>query len=266
MKTLGYFYFRFNGKRTELPGAKGSPEFDAAYDRLFAEAQRSKAARKQRTDQRNAQGGVASIEWFIQKFFLSEYFVGQHGRAPLFASGTQKNYRPVLERMCLDTVKGMAAPIGKAKLAEFTAKTARTYLHKIAEHCRPTVARTQLMLLSNLWQFAMRFDEFDPGPQTNPFAGIGESTFYTVEQEHEPWPEDVIERERRSRGSRHRRRGSAVAVHRPARVRCLRDEVVAIRRHPHRAHADQDQEVERPDAHSGARCVEGTARSARSRA
>jgi integrase len=50
------------------------------------------------------------------------------------------------------------------------------------------------MLLSNLWQFAMRFDEFDPGAQTNPFAGIGESAFYTVEQEHEPWPEDVIER------------------------------------------------------------------------
>ena len=130
-ETLGYFYFRLNGKRTELPGKKGSPEFDAAYDRLFAEAQRSKAARKQqnkqRTEQRerNTKGGVASVEWFIQKFFLSEFFIGQHGRAPLFALGTQKNYRPVMERMCLDTVKGMAAPIGKAKLAEFTPKTAR---------------------------------------------------------------------------------------------------------------------------------------------
>jgi len=96
--------------------------------------------------------------------------------------------------MCLDTMKGMAAPIGKAKFADFTPKAARTYLHKVAEHYRPTVARTQLMLLSNLWQFAMRFDEFDPGAQTNPFAGIGEAAFYTVEQEHEPWPDDVIER------------------------------------------------------------------------
>jgi integrase len=49
------------------------------------------------------------------------------------------------------------------------------------------------MLLSNLWQFAIRFDEFEPGAQTNPFAGIGEAAFYTVEQEHEPWP-GVIER------------------------------------------------------------------------
>ena len=198
-ETNGYVYFRLNGKRTELPGKKGSPEFDAAYDKLFAQAQQTKAARKEQNRQlvvqreRNAKGSVASVEWFIQKFFLSEFFVGQHGRSPLFAEGTQKNYRPVLERMCLDTVKGMAAPIGKAKLAEFTSKTARTYLHKVAEYYRPTVARTQLMLLSNLWQFAMRFDEFNPGPQTNPFAGIGEAAFYTVEQEHEPWPEDVIE-------------------------------------------------------------------------
>ena len=144
--------------------------------------------------ERNAKGGIASVEWFIQKFLASEFFVGQHGKAAIFAPGTQRNYRPVLERMCLDTMKGMAAPIGKAKFADFTPKAARTYLHKVAEHYRPTVARTQLMLLSNLWQFAMRFDEFDPGAQTNPFAGIGEAAFYTVEQEHEPWPDDVIER------------------------------------------------------------------------
>jgi integrase len=195
----GRVCFRLNGKRTELP-EKGSPEFDAAYDRLFAEAQRTKAARKEQNRQRaeqhkrNTKGGIASVEWFIQKFLVSEFFIGQHDRSPLFAPGTQKNYRPVLERMCLDTVKGMAAPIGKAKLAEFTPKTARTYLHKVAEHNRPTVARTQLILLSNLWQFAMRFDEFDPDAQTNPFVGIGQAAFYTVEQEHEPWPEDVIER------------------------------------------------------------------------
>ena len=161
-ETLGYIYFRLNGKRIALPGTKGSPEFDAAYDKLFAEAQRTKAVRQQeskrRTEQRerNAKGGVASVEWFIQKFLASEFFVGQHDKAAIFAPGTQRNYRPVLERMCLDTMRGMAAPIGKARLADFTPKTARTYLHKVAEHCRPTVARTQLILLSNLWHFAMR--------------------------------------------------------------------------------------------------------------
>src|SRR6516164_2155173 len=71
-ETLGYVYFRLNGKRIALPGVKGSAEFDAAYDTLFAEAQRTKAARqqesRQRTEQRerDAKGGIASVEWFIQ--------------------------------------------------------------------------------------------------------------------------------------------------------------------------------------------------------
>jgi predicted DNA-binding transcriptional regulator AlpA len=98
-ETSGYIYFRLNGKRIALPGQKGSAEFDAEYDRLFAEAQRKKGARaqegKQRTEQRerNSKGGVASVEWFIQKFLASEFFVGQHGKAAIFAPGTQKNYR-----------------------------------------------------------------------------------------------------------------------------------------------------------------------------
>ena len=59
--TLGYTYFRLNGKRIALPGTKGSPEFDAAYDKLFAEAQRTKAVRQQeskrRTEQREQRQG-----------------------------------------------------------------------------------------------------------------------------------------------------------------------------------------------------------------
>ena len=60
-ETLGYIYFRLNGKRIALPGTKGSPEFDAAYDKLFAEAQRTKAVRQQeskrRTEQREQRQG-----------------------------------------------------------------------------------------------------------------------------------------------------------------------------------------------------------------
>jgi integrase len=196
-ETRGYIYFRLDGKRTELPGIKGSPEFEAAYNKLFAETQRTKAARKKQNEERAERptaGGVGSIEWVIQKYLTSEFFVGQHGLEPKFTLGTRKNYRQVLETMCCHTLKGMSCPVGKIKLADFTPKTARTYLHKVREQYRPTQARVQLMLLSNLWKFAMRLDEFDPGARTNPFAGIGEATFYTIEQEHEPWPEEVRDR------------------------------------------------------------------------
>jgi integrase len=79
-------------------------------------------------------------------------------------------------------------------LIDFTNKRARNYLRKVSEHYRPTQARFQLIVLSNLWEFAMNLEEFDPGERGNPFHGIGEATYYTVEQEHLPWPKDVRDR------------------------------------------------------------------------
>lgn len=192
-EVAGYIYFRRHGKRWGvLPQPKGSPEFWSVYNKFLAETERTPAPPAARAAR--AATAIGSVEWVIQKFLASEYFVSMHDKRPLFTAGTQANYRPVLERMCRETIKGMTAPIGTIKLAAITPKFAQAYLHKVKTACKPTVARTQLMLLSNLWKFAMRLDEFDPGAQTNPFAGIGESTFYQVEQEHEPWPEEVQDR------------------------------------------------------------------------
>lgn len=190
--THGLIYFRRHGKRWGLlPPPIGGTAFNMEYDRLLAETDRKPRVS---VEPQRKSAAIGSVAWVIGKFLASEYFVSMHDKRPLFTAGTQANYRPVLERMCLDTIKGMAAPIGTIKLADITPKFAQAYLHKVKAACKPTVARTQLMLLSNLWKFAMRLDEFDPGAQTNPFAGIGESTFYTVEHEHEPWPEDVQDR------------------------------------------------------------------------
>jgi integrase len=189
----GHIYFRANGERARLPGAEGSPEFNAAYDRLFAQAQRDKRERHQ-ARKRDARDGVGTIEWFIKKYLASEYFVGRDGKLPKFAPGTQVNYRAGLQAMCVDVLAGMQQPIGKAKLADITPKGALTYLTMVSEQRKPTVARLHRFLLSNLWKFAMRLPEFDPGNRTNPLVGIGEAQFYTVEQEHEPWPDDVQDR------------------------------------------------------------------------
>jgi integrase len=182
----GQIYFRINGKRTPLPGAEGSPEFDAAYDRLLANMTRARAP--------TVEGVVGSIEHFVKKYLASDCFVGRDGKSPKFTAGTQANYRPALEALCLDKLPGMTHPIGKAKLADITPKLALAFLQTVAEKRRPTVARLYLMLLSNIWKFALRCPEFDPGNRTNPLSGIGESMFYAVEQEHEPWPDAVQER------------------------------------------------------------------------
>jgi hypothetical protein len=149
----GHIYFRANGKRARLPGAEGSPEFNAAYDRLFAQAQRDKRERHQ-ARKRDSRDGVGTIEWFIKKYLASEYFVGRDGKLPKLAAGTQVNYRAGLQAMCVDVLAGMKQPIGKAKLADITPKGALTYLTMVSEQRKPTVARLYRFLLSNLWKNA----------------------------------------------------------------------------------------------------------------
>jgi len=195
----GTLYFRrFKKRYGMLPGKRGSPEFNDAWDRYFAQSERDRAGRQAPQEpsapSQPAEKKIGTVAYFIRKFLASEFFVSHHGKAPKYASGTIINYKAVLERMALDALPGQKEPIGNGMLIDFTQKKALSYLHKIGEHYRPAQARTQLSLLSNLWEFAMRFDEFDPGERANPFHGIGEATFYSVEQEHEPWPIDVRER------------------------------------------------------------------------
>jgi integrase len=54
------------------------------------------------------------------------------------------------------------------------------------------VAMRHKVLLSYLWKFARGFAEFKRDGKTNPTADVG--SIYTVEQEHEPWPDDVQDR------------------------------------------------------------------------
>ena len=56
----------------------------------------------------------------------------------------------------------------------------------------PSTALRHKILLSNLWKFARGFAEFKRNGKTNPTADA--INLYTVEQEHEPWPDEVQDR------------------------------------------------------------------------
>jgi integrase len=56
----------------------------------------------------------------------------------------------------------------------------------------PSTAFRHKIVLSNLWKFARGFAEFKRNGKTNPTADA--NNLYTVEQEHEPWPDDVQDR------------------------------------------------------------------------
>ena len=159
---------------------RDSPEFDAAYDALIAGRMAPKAPREKRSRADTS----GSIGWFIEKFLASDYFVGRDGRKPRYSLGTQLNYRPALETIRIK--------LGPALLADLTPDNVDVYLAKVQREHTPAVAMRHKVLLSNLWKFARGFSEFKRGGKTNPTADVG--SLYKVEQEHEPWPDNVQER------------------------------------------------------------------------
>jgi integrase len=176
----GRIYFRINGKRQRLPDDETSPEYAAAYDALLA----GRLAPKLRRQVRPAPDGVGSIGWFIEKYLASDFFVGRDGRVPEFSAGTRLNYRPVLE--------AIRTRLGPARLADLTPENVDVYLAKVQREHTPSVAMRHKVMLSNLWKFARGFAEFKRNGKTNPTADA--VNIYTVEQEHQPWPDDVQDR------------------------------------------------------------------------
>jgi hypothetical protein len=176
----GRIYFRTYGKRRRLPDDETSPQFAAAYDALMAGALTLKPPRREKRPKPDTPG---TIGWFTEKYLASDYFVGRDGRDPKFSAGTQLNYRPVLESI---------RPLGSARLADLTPDNVDVYLGKVQREHSPSVAMRHKVVLSNLWKFARGFAEFKRNGKTNPTADAG--SIYTVEQEHEPWPDDVQDR------------------------------------------------------------------------
>src|SRR5262249_9422494 len=114
----------------------------------------------------------------------SDYFVGRDGRDPKFSAGTQLNYRPVLE--------SIRCTLGPARLADLTPDNVDVYLGKGQREHSPSVAMRHKVMLSNLCRVERGFAEFKRNGKTNPTSDAG--SIYTVEQEHEPWPDDVQDR------------------------------------------------------------------------
>lgn len=160
-------------KRTRRDG-------NTAYDALIAGRMLAKVPR----EKRRKPDAAGTIGWFIEKYLAADHFIGRDGRQPKFSPGTQLNYRPVLE--------SIRSTLGPARLADLTPDNVDVYLAKIERAHSPAVAMRHKVLLSNLWKFARGFAEFKRDGKTNATADVG--SIYTVEQEHEPWPDDVQDR------------------------------------------------------------------------
>ena len=137
-----------------------------------------------------------SIGWFIEQWLQSDFFAPPDKPRPKdkpFRPGTQYNYRLGIE--LLRQIKGGdGTSMAELPLDRLTPRMANLYIQKIKRERSGSTALTQKNILSNLWKFAGRFVEFNPGDRPNPMAGREIEQPYKVRQEHKPWPQDVQDR------------------------------------------------------------------------
>ncbi len=200
----GLIYFRHAGKSTRLPGDETSKEFAKAYDALLAAIDKTRRpGRPSHYLKPNARPLLAgkkfqppSIGWFIEQWLQSDFFAPPDKPRPKdkpFRPGTQYNYRLGIE--LLRQVKAAdGTSMAELPLDRLTPRLANLYIQKIKRERSGSTALIQKNILSNLWKFAGRFAEFNPGDRGNPMAGREIETPYKVRQEHKPWPQDVQDR------------------------------------------------------------------------
>ena len=264
----GLIYFRHGGKSTRLPSDETSPEFAAAYDALLAGIDKTRRpgrpsnylkpkAKPFLTGQKKFQ--PPSIGWFIEQWLQSDFFAPPDKPRPKdkpFRPGTQYNYRLGIE--LLRQIKGAdGTSMAELPLDRLTPRMANLYIQKIKRERSGSTALTQKNILSNLWKFAGRFVEFNPGDRPNPMAGREIEQPYKVRQEHKPWPQDVQDRFLAACDANLYLAFHLLALHRPAHFRHGGNEMVAAQGRAHPSGADQGSR-RAADAYPRAAATDGT--------
>jgi integrase len=185
----GSIYFRFKGKSLgRLPDAEGSAEFNREYDRLLATVSGIKVRNVGRpAAMLKPKSSKPTIGLFVERYRASDFFADPlkpHLKERPLAKGTQINYRLGLDLLHRQGVTTLS-------FSDLTSHKANLYIQKINREHGGAAAVQQKTLLSNLWQFAREFPDFDGGDRSNPMTGKEIKQPYTVTQEHEPWPEQV---------------------------------------------------------------------------
>jgi integrase len=184
----GSVHFRFQ-RRTlgRLPGAEGSAEFNAEYDRLMASVGGKTRKTGRPSKMAKPRSSKITIGTFVERYRASDFFA--HPQKPNLkekplSEGTQNNYRLGLDLM-------HAQDMTSRSFADLTPQRGNLYIKKVKREHGGATAALQKTLLSNLWKFAIGFEDFDGGDRPNPMNSGDIEQPYAVKQEHLPWPEQV---------------------------------------------------------------------------
>jgi hypothetical protein len=177
-----YRYFRNPRTKqlTALPGDETSQAFADAYDPLLRalEGANDPAPAPLPPAPRPAAFVPGSIGWFIEQYVASKKYLK-------LAPKTREGYLAVFDVM--------KEEIGAAMLHDVTPQGVDVYSAKIARMRSASIADVHTTLLSNLWEFAKGFEEFQRGDRLCPT--IGRTRHYEHDGEgHLVWPEEVIDK------------------------------------------------------------------------
>ncbi|HMF27531.1 MAG TPA: tyrosine-type recombinase/integrase [Candidatus Cybelea sp.] len=138
-----YHYFRpTNGKRVRLPGAEGSPEYVAAYERALASATTATAIASETKRDGNVAFMAGSLGWTIEKYLASNEFRDK-------AHGTQAAYQVMLRTL-------RDEPIARGLVRDLNRQHVNVHCSEIEKRFGRSRGDHQAMIISILWDYADR--------------------------------------------------------------------------------------------------------------
>ena len=164
-----HYYFRYRGQRWPIP-APGTGGFATAYDGLLAHI-KANPFRSSAT----VEFMPGSLGWATEKFLASPLYSDR-------AESTKRNYRRILDHL--------RDKWGAGLLRDLQPRHIRQIRNEIAEKSTAT-ADIAVGLISILWDFAIEQlgqDKLGADPASTV------KRHHEVKHEHEPWPQELIER------------------------------------------------------------------------
>jgi hypothetical protein len=182
---IPWVYFRYaDGTLEDLPRDETSAAFARDYDRCLA--MRNVAPKVARPLPVELPGnfvkyGPGTIGRFIELYLLSDAFTKPRGQGGL-AEGSKINYRKALDLTKKKLGTGLLTDVDEEAVEVFMAEVKR-------ERNSASAADLQCSLLSNLWEFAKGYKEFQRKGKSNPTLGV--KKLYSVKRKTQAWPEHV---------------------------------------------------------------------------
>jgi integrase len=163
------FIFANRGNRWPLP-APHEEGFASAYDAKLAEIKTNSLPAP-----KNLAYLKGSLGWVIERFLASSSYEGR-------AETTKRNYRRVL-----DVLKQR---YGAGLIKDLQSRHVKAIRNEIRDASTTTAADIAISLISTLWDFADEELELNLG--ADPTYGI--KRIHIGSREHEPWPQELIDR------------------------------------------------------------------------